>query len=48
MMKIAETVIHQPHVQLRYRVISGEEAMYFTNTVKQYLEREEGLIATQQ
>ena len=34
MMKIAGTVIHQPHVQLRHRVMSREEAMHFIKTVK--------------
>lgn len=34
MMKIAEPVIHQPHVQLRHRVMSREEAVYFTKKVK--------------
>jgi len=34
MRKIVETVIHQPRVQLRHRVMSREEAMHFTKTVK--------------
>lgn len=34
MMKIAETVIHQVHVQLRHRVMPREKAVHFTKTVK--------------